>query len=245
VVLQGEAGVGKTALATAAHQAADRQRTLAVLDASEADDLVDQAGAHLDAGSDLVIRRAHLLVADQLEGLTQLFQQVHDRSLARDPWVALTAQGEPDGEADSRLGLHLLHFFPRTVSVPPLRHHLEDLPALVRLLLNRSGATELVLSKAAMNQLARLPWADNVAHLHQTLVSIVRTRRSGVVDVADLPAECRATSRRSLTRLEALERDAIVDALAVHGGDKVAASESLGMSRATIYRKIREFGIVS
>ncbi len=65
------------------------------------------------------------------------------------------------------------------------------------------------------------------------------------MDVADLPAECRATSRRSLTRLEALERDAIVDALGVHGGDKVAAAESLGMSRATIYRKIREFGIVT
>jgi transcriptional regulator of acetoin/glycerol metabolism len=159
--------------------------------------------------------------------------------------VALTAREEQEGQADSRLGLHLLHFFPRTVSVPPLRHHLEDLPALVRQLLNKSGATDLVLSKAALNQLARLPRADNVAHLHQTLTSIIRTRRAGVVDVADLPAECRATSRRSLTRLETLERDAIVDALAVHGGDKVAASESLGMSRATIYRKIREFGIVS
>ncbi|GAA3671757.1 helix-turn-helix domain-containing protein [Nocardioides ginsengisoli] len=248
VVLQGEAGVGKTALATAAHQAADRHRALAVLDASEPGDLVDQAGVHLDAGSDLLLRRAHLLSPDQLDGLTELFQQVHDRSLARDPWVALTAREEQEGQegqADSRLGLHLLHFFPRTVSVPPLRHHLEDLPALVRLLLNRSGATDLVLSKAALNQLSRLPWSDNVAHLHQTLTSIVRTRRAGVIDVADLPAECRATSRRSLTRLETLERDAIVDALAVHGGDKVAASESLGMSRATIYRKIREFGIVS
>ncbi|GAB6984403.1 sigma-54-dependent Fis family transcriptional regulator [Nocardioides pyridinolyticus] len=248
VVLQGEAGVGKTALATVAHQAADRQRSLVVLEASDNEDLVDQAALHLDAGSDLVIRHAHLLTADQLHGLSQLFQRLQDRSLARDPWVAITAREEladEESQADSRLGLHLLHFFPRTVSVPPLRHHLEDLPALVRLLLNRSGATDLAFSKAAMNQLTRLPWPDNVAHLHQTLLSIVRTRRAGVVDVADLPAECRATSRRSLTRLEALERDAIVDALGVHGGDKVAAAESLGMSRATIYRKIREFGIVT
>lgn len=243
VVLQGEVGVGKLALITAAHQAGDRQRRLAVLDTTcGSEDLVDQAALELDAGADLVVRRAHLLSADQLDGLTQLFQRIQDGSVARGPWVALTAQ---EDQADSELGLHLLHFFPRTVSVPPLRHHAEDLPALVRLLLNRAGATDLVLSKAAMNQLTRLPWANNVAHLRETLVSIVRTRRAGVVDVADLPAECCAISRRSLTRLEALERDAIVDALGAHGGDKAAASESLGMSRATIYRKIRDYGIVT
>lgn len=240
LVLQGEAGVGKLALATAAHQAAHRQCRLAVVDAAGGDDVVDQAEVELEGGADLVVRRAHLLSADQLDGLTGLFQQIHDNSVARDPWVALTVQDE---QTDAEIGLHLLHLFPRTVSVPPLRHHLEDLPALVRLLLNRAGATELILSKAAMNQLMRLPWPENVSHLRQTLTSIIRTRRSGIVDVADLPAECRANSRRSLTRLEALERDAIVEALGIHGGDKSAAAESLGMSRATIYRKIRDYGI--
>jgi transcriptional regulator of acetoin/glycerol metabolism len=60
-----------------------------------------------------------------------------------------------------------------------------------------------------------------------------------------LPAECRAMTRRHLTRLEALERDAIVDALAAHQGDKAAAATALGMSRATIYRKIRDYAIVT
>jgi transcriptional regulator of acetoin/glycerol metabolism len=242
VVLQGEAGVGKLALITAAHQAADRQRPLAVVDAgSDSEDVIEQAAAELEGGADLVLRHAHLLSPSQLDGVTALFQEIHDNSVARDPWVALTVHEE---QVDAEVGLHLLHFFPRTVAVPPLRHHLEDLPALVRLLLNRAGATELVLSMSAMNQLMRLPWADNVAHLRQTLTAIIRTRRSGIVDIADLPAECRANSRRSLSRIETLERDAIVEALGIHGGDKAAASESLGMSRATIYRKIRDYGIV-
>jgi transcriptional regulator of acetoin/glycerol metabolism len=196
----------------------------------------------LDTGADLVVRHAHLLSTDQLDGLTQLFQEIQDNSVARGPWVALTIH---EDHVDAGVGLHLLHFFPRTVSVPPLRHHLDDLPALVRLLLNRAGAPELILSKPAMNQLMRLPWPGNVAHLRQTLISIARTRRSGVVDVDDLPAECRATTRRSLSRMEALERDAIVEALGIHRGDKATASESLGMSRATIYRKIRGYGIVT
>jgi sigma-54 dependent transcriptional regulator, acetoin dehydrogenase operon transcriptional activator AcoR len=42
-----------------------------------------------------------------------------------------------------------------------------------------------------------------------------------------------------------LERDAIVDALAAHQGDKAAAALALGMSRATIYRKIRDYAIVT
>ncbi len=41
-----------------------------------------------------------------------------------------------------------------------------------------------------------------------------------------------------------MERDAIVRSLADAEGNKVAAAGSLGMSRATIYRKIREYGIV-
>ena len=240
VVIQGEPGVGKLALVTAAHQASPRSRKLVVVDAAQDDDPVETAAAELDDGADLVIRHAHRLSNDQLDGLTELLQEVEAASAVH-PWIALTTNEQ---EVDELLGLHLLHFFPRTVSVPPLRHHLEDLPALVRMLLNRAGASELMLSKSAVQQLKRLPWTNNVAHLRETMHAILRTRRSGVVEVADLPAECLSTSRRSLSRMEALERDAIVEALAIHGNDKVAAAESIGMSRATIYRKVRDYGIV-
>ena len=52
-------------------------------------------------------------------------------------------------------------------------------------------------------------------------------------------------SRRLLSPLEPMERDAIVQSLLDSAGNKVKAAESLGMSRATIYRKIREYGIVA
>jgi transcriptional regulator of acetoin/glycerol metabolism len=91
----------------------------------------------------------------------------------------------------------------------------------------------------------RLPWAGNVTHLRAVLAGVSRRRRSGVVEAEHLPAECHATTRRQLTKMESLERDAIVDALVDHAGDKAGASAALGMSRATIYRKIRDYGIVS
>jgi len=42
-----------------------------------------------------------------------------------------------------------------------------------------------------------------------------------------------------------VERDAIVQSLQDHDGNKVRAAEALGMSRATIYRKIRQYGIIT
>lgn len=243
VVVQGESGAGKFALIAAAHANSGRSGHLTVFDAADHHvDLVDQVATGLDTGADLVIRHAHLLSNEHHDGLVELFQEMEAESAMSKRWVALTADADPD---DNMIGPHLLRFFPRTLPVPPLRHHLEDLPALVRVLLNRAGAPQLTLSKQALSQLKRLAWPDNVAHLRDLLGSIVRTRRSGVVEVRDLPPECLATTRRNLSRLESLERDAIVEALGLFDGDKTAAADSLGMSRATIYRKIREFGIVT
>jgi transcriptional regulator of acetoin/glycerol metabolism len=64
-----------------------------------------------------------------------------------------------------------------------------------------------------------------------------------VIEVDKLPPVCRALSRRTLTPIEAMKRDAIIQSLEGNGGNKQAAAHALGMSRATIYRKIREFGI--
>lgn len=55
----------------------------------------------------------------------------------------------------------------------------------------------------------------------------------------------RSATRRLLHPLESMERDAIVQALLDSHGNKVKTAESLGMSRATVYRKIHQYGIVT
>jgi transcriptional regulator of acetoin/glycerol metabolism len=62
-------------------------------------------------------------------------------------------------------------------------------------------------------------------------------------DADQISPECRSLARRKLTQIEALERDAIVRALQENGGNKTAAANALGISRATIYRKVKDFGI--
>ena len=103
--------------------------------------------------------------------------------------------------------------------------------------------SELTCSPEAMRVLMRNRWAGNIAQLYQAVRKIVVNRRTGVITVADLPPECLASTRRVLTRLESIECDAIVQALLNVDGNKVRAAQQLGMSRATIYRKIRDYGI--
>jgi transcriptional regulator of acetoin/glycerol metabolism len=101
----------------------------------------------------------------------------------------------------------------------------------------------MTCSPEAMRVLTHSRWPGNVDQLVAVLRKVVATRRSGVIGVRDLPAECRTTTKRLLTPLESLECDAIVEALLDAGGNKVEAARRLAMSRATIYRKIRDYGI--
>ncbi|MGZ0153375.1 sigma-54-dependent Fis family transcriptional regulator [Kribbella sp. WER1] len=242
IVAEGETGTGKLTLLRAVHNYSRAGARLVILDADDPD-LVNAATTELEAGSDLVLRHAHLLSTENIQALVDVLQTVRD-SLSDEPWIALTVVTGQSGAQDE-LDTQLLRFFPRTVAVPPLRHHLDDVQALVPHLLARTGVAGVTLSQTAVSQLMRLPWPGNVTHLRTVLGEVARRRRSGVVELDGLPAECRATTRRHLTRIEALERDAIVDALAAHQGDKAAAAQALGMSRATIYRKIRDYAIVT
>ena len=94
-----------------------------------------------------------------------------------------------------------------------------------------------------MRVLMRNRWPGNVEQLYQVLRKTWPAGAPASIELADLPPECRATTRRVLTPLEAIECDAIVDALLDTDGNKAEAARQLGMSRATIYRKIRGYGL--
>ncbi|NIK56585.1 helix-turn-helix domain-containing protein [Kribbella shirazensis] len=68
-------------------------------------------------------------------------------------------------------------------------------------------------------------------------------RRTDVIDVPHLPGELRSGPSHRLSRIELFERDEIIRVLARPGVSMKDAAAELGMSRATIYRKIAQYGI--
>jgi transcriptional regulator of acetoin/glycerol metabolism len=244
MTLEGESGVGKLSLARAVHQRRNPAAPFHVLDAQEAsqDWLTKTRGELLDGAGMLVIRHVDALTAKQLHALASALQEARTAKRHQELRVAVTLNRKQAAADLTRL----LRFFQGTVELPPLRHHIEDLHELVPFFLARlSQQGRLTCSPEAMQLLLRHNWPGNTEQLWQVLKQVVQRRRAGVIMPKDLPPECWTVSRRLLSPLESIERDAIVQSLQDHEGNKVRAAEALGMSRATIYRKIHEYGIVT
>jgi transcriptional regulator of acetoin/glycerol metabolism len=244
MTIEGESGVGKLALVRAVHQRQNPAAPFHVLDAEDANPewLARMRRELLDGTGMLVFRHVDALNARQMSTLASALQEARAAHRQDHLRVAVTLNRK-QARADLT---RLLRFFQGTVELPPLRHHIEDLHELVPFFLARlSQQGHLTCSPEAMQLLLRHNWPGNAERLWQVLKQIVQRRRAGSIMPKDLPPECWTVSRRLLSPLESIERDAIVGSLQDHEGNKVKAAEALGMSRATIYRKIHEYGIVA
>ena len=244
LTLEGEPGVGKLALARAVHQRRNPAAPFHVLDAESANQewLINARRELLEGKGLLVIRHVDALNARQVHALASALGEARAAGRQAELRVAVTLNRKQAATDLTRL----LRFFHGTVELPPLRHHIEDLHELVPFFLARlSQQGRLTCSAEAMQLLLRHNWPGNTEQLWQVLRQVVQRRRAGAIMPKDLPPECWTVSRRLLSPLESIERDAIVQSLQDHDGNKVRAAEALGMSRATIYRKIHEYGIVA
>jgi sigma-54 dependent transcriptional regulator, acetoin dehydrogenase operon transcriptional activator AcoR len=243
--LEGEPGAGKLAVLRAVARRRNPADAFHVLDAADANDhdwMVRVLGELLEGEGSLVIRHVDRLSTVRLRALWIALEQALAAGRQQVLWVAVTlSQGPAAGDLAG-----LLKFFPGTVELPPLRHHIEDLHELVPFFLARLNPDDPpTCSPEAMHLLLRSSWPGNIEQLWQVLRRVARHRRTGSIHPADLPPECWSVSRRLLSPLESMERDAIVQTLQDHHGNKAKGAGSLGMSRATIYRKIHEYGIIT
>jgi transcriptional regulator of acetoin/glycerol metabolism len=127
------------------------------------------------------------------------------------------------------------------VHVPPLRERPEDVLPLALHAARRVRGRDIDVTAAAARVLSGCSWPGNV----EQLVGVVRhaATRSERIDVCHLPPEVLTGAPRRLSRIESVERDEIARALTRPGVTVKQAAQELGLSRATVYRKIAQYGI--
>ena len=127
------------------------------------------------------------------------------------------------------------------VPVPALRDRPADVLPLATHIAARTRGREVRFSPAATRALQSFGWPGNVGQLCRVVSTAAG--RGDVVDIGTLPSEVLSGSTRRLSRIEAFERDEIVRVLTTANTTMAHAAHELGMSRATLYRKIAQYDI--
>jgi transcriptional regulator of acetoin/glycerol metabolism len=247
LLVRGETGVGKLALVKALFAEACEADRMRVFEGTMQP--IDGAAPWIAAvrevlpDQDLVIVIRHLeaLQDDAAQALASVIDALQGH---RARLVGTLTQG--DGIQAAGHPRLIDRFEVATVQVPPLRDRPDDLPDLLAELTRRHvpGDVQPRWLPEAIQTLARLDWPANVRQLDNIVRRVVATRRTADIRAKDLPEDVRFLApRRVLSYIERVELDAIKTALQRARGNKVAAAELLGMSRATLYRKIRSFGV--
>ncbi|GAA1513344.1 sigma-54-dependent Fis family transcriptional regulator [Nocardioides humi] len=246
LVIAGEPGTGKLSVAVgrpwSAAEAPDASDASdVVVDAAESHVVGTQAwlagiAQHLTGDRRLVVRGADTLDRAALAGLRTLLAHA-----AAAPSVVVTVSATDPAEAEElavRLGGG------RVVWVPPLRERAADLPELwnsfARVLAPGAG---MVLRPEALSLLRGHQWSGNLTELRLLVSRLAQSGRTGPVGLADLPSSLR-DSAPGLTLIEQVEVRAIRQALQEAGGNRARAAEILGVSRATVYRKMKSYRLI-
>ena len=155
-----------------------------------------------------------------------------------------------------------------TIEIPPLRERKEDIPALLDFFLKRNADAKshhiVGFSSEAVNLLTAYDWPGNVRELRNCVERMTVFARGQVLTLGDVPAEIRqsiakqfeqskqtpqqsqeaATTPSSETLdVKSNEKALILKALAECNGNRSHAAEKLQISRRTLQRKLKEYGI--
>jgi two-component system, NtrC family, response regulator AtoC len=145
-----------------------------------------------------------------------------------------------------------------TVHLPSLRERRSDIPMLVHWFLDRHAKGESIqVTSAAMKCLLQYDWPGNVRELENCIERAVALGDRRFFDLNDLPPSVASAGSGAMVEpemstpaansndLEDIERATIQRVFEQVNGDKVRAGKMLGISRATLYRKLKRYNIGS
>lgn len=279
VLLRGEAGVGKNHLARAIHNESERAARPFITINCRAipQELIigeilgfEDSSAGQVRPSKFELAHGGTLMFDQVESLslemqTALLQVIETQQLMRPGGsrpvsvdvriMAATGASLEQRVAEERFLPHLYYRFGVfSITIPPLRERLEDIPLLAERYLARitkQSGKETWLDDEAQKALRRYPWPGNVRELEGVLERALAHSQDNVIRVTNLPEIVRQgrvvtknqpQAQPVLTTAEA-EREAIIRAGMACNGRVSEMARQLGIGRTTLWRKMKRYHI--
>jgi DNA-binding NtrC family response regulator len=140
-----------------------------------------------------------------------------------------------------------------SIHVPPLRDRKEDIPQLVANFIDRYNErlrkNIRAFTSESMDVIFRHHWPGNVRELENTVQRSMVLAKGDIVHADDLPAEIRLQENAphegdSMANLDRIERDHVRSILEKCGWNKFQAAKMMGISRSTLYSKIKRHGLI-
>jgi DNA-binding NtrC family response regulator len=221
-------------------------------------------GAYTDAASSRsgLVRKAHAgtlfldevteIPVDVQAKLLRVIETGKVRPVGSDAWeavdVRMIAASSRDVRAEVTAGRFRPDLYYRLavvhIRLPPLRERKQDIPTLVEHLSGRrTGLGPVSVAPEVIGRLAQHDWPGNVRELRNVIEYAAVACRGGTIRLEHLPPGFAASVQPPAARPESLrelERLKIREALTVAGGNRATAARLLGISRATLYRRLRE-----
>jgi DNA-binding NtrC family response regulator len=273
----GETGTGKELAARTLHQQSRRAgRPFVILSCGGLDastwrrqlGLDDSGGVFTEAnGGTLYLEDLPVLAADRQAALVAKLETLAVGAI--DVRLLASSKERPDALADEGRVIDELQVrvAEETMSLPPLRDRIEDIPLLAKHFITTIRAINhlppIQLAPEALDLLKRHHWPDNVQGLRNAMEQAVILAPDGTIRPRDLPDRLRefvgaqvapsgdgaAAPRRFRDAkrevVESFERSYLNALMKRHGGNVTAASQRAGMLRSALQRLLRKYGLKS
>jgi two-component system, NtrC family, response regulator HydG len=135
------------------------------------------------------------------------------------------------------------------ITIPPLCDRVDDIPMLGTHFLNyyakKYRKEVLSISPAAINKLKKYPWPGNVRELQHSIERAVIMADSPTLQESDFLFNRKGSDESSTDslNLDEVEKAAVVKAIQLHNGNISKAADELGLTRASLYRRMEKYGL--
>ena len=155
-------------------------------------------------------------------------------------------QEEVEANRFNEAFFHRINAF--NIHLPPLRERREDIPLLVDYFLGRLGPEHMryQVVASAMDFMLRYNWPGNVRELRNVIERAIILAENGIITERCLPRDLLEPmdgGGETLT-LESVEKRHILKLLEVYSGNRQKTAVVLGISRKTLYRKLRHYALL-